>query len=398
MTAAVILIAIIIVAAIGAYGLSLMGAATTVTKTSTSTVTTTVSGQPGVTVTTTKTVTSTVTTSGTATGVVSILVTDPPQVPNGVTSVHISYANMYLHIAGLPDGEGWISVSSSGSIELLGAVDVGQTVASTNIPAETYNQIRFNVTSAQVTFNGQNYSAIVQNGNLTIHLIGSLTIDPSQPSALIVDVQPFVFNFGSTNDPQFILKPSAFSFLVPPTSVTPQMQQLGYRYQIQSSYTWFWQNRQGYLPALNFTSASLSNVSLSAVVKNISNQTVMLRAIIVTPIQNTSHGQPSPVNSTTGPSGYSGSAVFLVLQNGTLRQLTQQEYGTGPLNLATAIWGGVGYNLSASLSASLSYGGLIQLGLRLPPGTQVGVVTTGQQYVMTVVGDGATASVVVTAS
>ncbi|MCL4518674.1 MAG: DUF4382 domain-containing protein [Thaumarchaeota archaeon] len=362
--AALIIIAIIAIAAVGAYGLSLTGRSNTVTQT----ITSTVSGGTGQTVTITNTITSTVTTTPTGSnGVVSILMSDPPQVPQGVTNVYITYVNMYLHIAGLPDGEGWISVSSSGSIELLGSVNVGQTIASTSIPVNSYNQIRFNVTSAQITFNSLNYSAIVQNGNLTIHLISSLTIDSAQASALIIDVQPFVFNFGSATAPQFVIKPTALSFVVPQTNVTPEMQHLGYKYQIQSNYTWFWQYRHNYLPSINISAASLSSQSLSVSVHSNSSQVTILRAVIVTPIHGGSQSQ-NISNVTAGYSGFSGSAVFLILQNGTLRQLTQQEYGTGPLNLATAIWGGVGYTLAASQSTTLSYSGLIQLGLRLPPG------------------------------
>ena len=81
-----------------------------------------------------------------------------------------------------------------------------------------------------------------------------------------------------------------------------------------------------------------------------------------------------------------------------MRQLTQQQFGMGPQNIALALFGGVGYSLAANQSVALSYSGLIQLGLRLPPGAQIGTVTAGQQYVITVVGEGALAGAIVTAT
>ena len=321
--------------------------------------------------TSTSTQTNTSTSSSTQNGVVSVLMSDPPHVPDGVGALFISYANMFVHVAGLPDGEGWVPLNSSGSIELMDSVNVSQTIASASIPTGTYNMFRFNVTAAQVTYNSQNYSAFVQTGNLTIHFIGFLSVSASQPAAMMVDVQPFVFNFGNTSDPVFVIKPSALCFPVPSGQVTKMMQHLGYRFQIHANQTWFWQLRLNYLPHVNLTSASLSNMSLSMGLENLLNQSAMLRAVIVTPLASGSQGMMGRgygfMRNATMPAGFSGSAVFLIQSNGTLRQLTQQQFGMGPQNIALALFGGVGYNLAANQSVALSYSGLIQLGLRLPP-------------------------------
>ncbi|MCL4518724.1 MAG: DUF4382 domain-containing protein [Thaumarchaeota archaeon] len=343
--------------------------------------------------------------TGSHSGQLSILVSDPPHLPNNASALYITYPNMFVHTQGLPDGEGWVQVSSSGSIQLLGAVDIGLTIASASIPAGVYNMLRFNVSSAAVTYNSQNYTAYVQNGNLTIKFITSLTVDPSQPSAVIVDIQPFVYNFGTLTNPSFVLKPTALCFLVPQESLTPQMHNVGNRYQFYANNTWFWRYRNAYYPNINITSATLSNVSLTAAIANPSNQTATIKAITVTALQTssggqgrgTSYGSGFSTNATT-PGGLSGSAVFLVLPNGTLTQPTRAQYSGTPLNLSSLIWGGAGYELASGASVTLSYSGTIQLSLRMSPNVAPGEIISGQQYLISMVGDDVCASFVVTAN
>jgi hypothetical protein len=318
---------------------------------------------------------------------------------------------MFVHTANLPGGEGWIQIPSSGSIQLLGAVNVGQTVASASVPAGVYNMIRFNVSSAVVTYNGQNYTASIQNGNLTIHFISSLMVDPLQSSALVIDIQPFVYNFGTLTSPSFVLKPTALSFVVPQGSVTSQMHQIGNKYQFYANNTWFWRYRNAYYPNINITSGTVSGSSLTTTIANPSNQTVVINAITVTALQSTAggYGKGSGNGSRYGP-GYeygvnastptslSGSAVFLILPNGTLTQLSRTQYSGTPLNLSSLIWGGAGYPIATGGSVSLSYSGFVELSLRMPANGQPGVIVSGQQYLISVVGDGVCANLVVAAT
>lgn len=408
---AVVAIAFVVAVAAGvsAYGIYSLGSgsgAKTITSTSTTTKTTTQTATT--TATTTATSASTTTATGTASqsnqttnpaGAVSILLSDPPILPDGVTALFITYPNMLVHIAGLPDGEGWVQAGSSGSVELLGTVDLGQTVASASIPAGVYNMVRFNVSSADVTYNAVNYTAMVQNGNLTVHFISFLTVDPSQPSALVVDVTPFILNIGTTTDPQFVLKPTALSFPVPPAEVRPSMAVFGNRYQFTANNTWFWSYRNSYSPSINITSASLSSSLLVVGLANYSNQSAEIRAITVSAIGQSpqgGHGKGPGPNSST-PGGMSGSAVFLILPNGTLSQLSRQQYGGGPLALSSLMWSGSAYTLAPGAGGTFSYGGSVLLSLRMSPNIQPGTIVQGQEYLVTVIADGACDNFVVVA-
>ena len=393
--AALVIVVIILAAAgIAVYGVYGGGGNATTTGTGTGSSNTNTSSGTGTGIGTANT---TSTKTITQRGLLSVLISDPPHLPEGVSALFITYPSMYVHVAGLPDGEGWTQVSSTGSIQLLGAVNIGQTVATASIPADEYNMIRFNVSFAVVTYNNQNYTAVVQNGNLTVHFIQALMIDPAQPRALIVDISPFVFNFGTSSNPSFVVKPSAISFCAPAGFATPQMQHIGNMFQFQASHTWFWQYRHSYNPDINMTSATLSNTSLSVSITNPSNQGVSINAITITSLQGTPvmHGFMSNI---TMPGSLSGSAVFLVLSNGTLNQLTRPEYGDGPLDLSSMIWSNEGYSFASSASVSFSYIGTIQLSLRMPMNVQPGEIVSGQQYLISIVGDNACANYVVTAS
>ena len=340
-------------------------------------------------------------------GILSVLVSDPPHLPDNVSALFVTYNDMYVHIAGLPQTDGWIQVSQSGSIQLLGTINIGQTIASSSIPAQDYNMIRFIISSTIVVYNGQNYTALVQNGNLTIHFDGLMTIRPSEASALIVDVSPFVYNFGSDSNPSFIVKPTANSFPAPDNAVTPQMQLIGNRFQFQAANAWFWQYRNSYNQNVEILSANPSSGSVVVSVANHGNQSVTINAIAISPLQQSAasigqkqgHGQGQGYggNSST-PNGLSGSAVFLVLPNGTLNQLSKAQYGAGPVNLSSIIWGAEGYGLSAGASVTYSYNGLIQLGLRMSAVSELGTIVSGQQYEISIIGDNACASYLVTAS
>lgn len=98
------------------------------------------------------------------------------------------------------------------------------------------------------------------------------------------------------------------------------------------------------------------------------------------------------------PNVLSGSAVFIILPNGTLNQLSRTQYNVTPLDITSLIWSRPGYSITRDLSVSLSYGGTIELSLRMSPNVQAGAIVAGQQYLVSILGDGVCANLEVTAS
>src|SRR5487761_1483929 len=123
-------------------------------------------------------------------GTLSVMLTDPPTVPTGVTALYINYNNVQVHISNAGNNSGWTTLSGSGQLNLMSMIDVSQTIATSNINSGTFNAIRFNITSAAVTYNGQNYSAdlVYQEHVLTIPVAGGIQVSAAMTGDRMDDI------------------------------------------------------------------------------------------------------------------------------------------------------------------------------------------------------------------
>src|SRR3989449_10673748 len=345
---------------------------------------------------TTKTNTNT-TTSNRAPGTLSVLLTDPPHVPVGVTKVYISYSNLQVHVSEAGNKSGWTLLKYGGSIELLSTVTVDQTISSVKIAAGDYSLLRFNISSAQVTYNGKNYTAFVPTSALTVPIVGGIEVNAYKPSATIVNIQPTVYNIGSESNPEVMIRHWAKAFPVPSSQVTQEEEHEGTRLSLIGK-AWWTDVQERYTSNAQITSAALTPTSLSVTVKNTGNQTTKLRLVVVAPVtlMGVEHDRP--------PAVLAGSAIFIVLPNQTLVSiqkyiLAAHQQAVGAEDLVTALTSG-GYNLTIGASGTLTYTGNITLGFNIPyvQPLQAGQsIVPGQQYLVSVIGDEALASQVVVA-
>src|SRR5712692_5417766 len=339
------------------------------------------------------------TTSSGAPGTLSVLLTDPPHVPLGVTKVYIAYSNLAVHVSEAGNKSGWTLLKSGGSIELLGTVDVSLTISSVKIARGEYNLLRFNISSAQVTYDGKNYTAFVPTSELTVPIVGGIEVNASKPSATIINIQPTVYNIGSASNPEFIIRHWARAFPVPYSQVTAEEEHEGARLSLIGK-AWWTNVQERYTSNAQITSATLTPTSLSLTVKDTGNQSTKLRLVVVAPLLSpligAEHDRP--------PAVLSGSAIFIVLPNETLVPiqkyiLTARQQGAEVGDIVTALASG-GYNLTVGASGTLGYKGTITLGFNLaivqPLQTGQSIVP-GQQYLVSVIGDEALASQVVVA-
>jgi len=323
-------------------------------------------------------------------GVISVLMTDPPRVPAGLTAIYAYYIGLAVHGAG-----GWTTVMVAGEIELMGTVDVAQTLASATVPAGTYDAVRFNLSSAVVTYEGVNYTAVVQGDQLTVRIGGGTVVSPSQQAAAIIDMQPTIVNMGTSSGPQFILWANARAFPVPPTQVNEGIEVEGHRLSL-TGIGW-WDNDMAQASAsLQLSAVSLSVNSLGITVADTGSTGTSVRMVVVSD-ENLSMGitDENPV-----PDQVIGSAVFVVLKNGTMIQfhpllhISTPQSGDSQSSAYDALQM-AGYNLSAGASVHFSYSGTINLSfglVTLPKG-----ITSGTTYWVTVIGDDAVTSTQVTA-
>jgi len=332
-------------------------------------------------------------------GTLSILLTDPPTIPAGVTKVYITYANLAVHVSGMANNSGWTTVQASGSIELLGTVNVSKTISSVKIEAGTYNLIRFNVTAAAVTYYGQNYSAFVQTTELTMPIVGGVGVTSSTPCATIIDFSPTVINTGTQSSPEFILTSVASAYPVPSSAVTVQQEQTGSQMNLNSM-SW-WQAIASQTTAhLSIGSASLNSTYLNLKVTNTGGSSSVLHLVTITPVLNASAAGSQGVL----PTALGQAAIFVVLGNGTLVQVQvfmNTMMGSASASaISASLFSQLGLKLLPGATASLTHShGTILLGFTgMAIETPVGVILKGHQYLVTVIGEQASASVIVTAS
>jgi hypothetical protein len=310
--------------------------------------------------------------STSSTEVVSILLTDPPSVPQGVSAVYLTYSDVALHAEG--PGAGWVSTGGQGTIETLGLVNLSQTISSANVPALTYNLVAFNITSALVDFQGKNYTATVNGGRLTVPIVGGLTVTPTHSAAAVVDIQITVLNTGTSTAPEFVVASGARAVQVPSDEVTGPMEHVGFRYGL-TNHSWFQSFNDNRSGGLTVTVVKLTPSSLSVTMNNPGPDTVSIRMILLVPV--------TKIGEVNDPFGsLTNSSVFSVNQNGSVTLFTLSSgHGEveGEFHMAL---GGPGYQLAAGSSFTFSFSGTITTT------TQTAGVVSGTAYYVVLVGSG----------
>jgi len=366
-------------------------------------------------------------------GIVDVLLTDPPNVPTGVTAVYVTYSNVAVHVSGAGNQSGWTNSNTAGTIDLMKLVNISTTIASVKVTTGVYNALRFNISSAAVTFNGKNYTAFVPRARLTVLIPGGLRVNATTSSAEIIDMSPTVLNIGSGSTPEFIISMAASCFRMPQSIVaaTKDIDHSGFILGLTGK-AWWNKIQESYTANVTINGASLSASSFSVTVKNTGSASLNLSAIFVTPLgyecaaqtstsSTTSSTATTTTSSPTSTSSYSGgprgnsrihprvpdcvtgSATFLVESNGTLLSV-KGLLSDRPVLLATvlsspwSLFSRIGHTLAPGSSVTLTYSGPISFGVTLPRQPSPPGVISGDKYDITVVGSQALAQTVVTAS
>jgi hypothetical protein len=150
----------------------------------------------------------------------AVLMTDPPTIPTGVTSVYINYSDVSVHVSDAGNQTGWTDLQSSGEIDLLSVINSTETIAATNVTSGIFNALRFNITSALITFQGTNYTAdlVYQQHTLFVPIVGGITISGGQTSAAVIEMTPTVLLLGNATNPTFAFIPAAKGYTLPAQS------------------------------------------------------------------------------------------------------------------------------------------------------------------------------------
>jgi hypothetical protein len=326
------------------------------------------------------------TNSSVSEGVLSVLFTDPPHVSDGVTRIYITYSDLAVHVAQAENSSRWIEINSHGTLELMGMVNISQTISTVNIASEKYNLITFNLSSALVTYNGKNYTAFIPSNQLILPIIGGIKVNSSKSSAVIIDMEPTVFNIGSTSNPQFLIKPVAKAYPIPSSEVNEQLKRPGFRMKLVER-VWWKQLQERFSVNLQI-SASLTADSLNLDIKNTGINNTKVKVVVISYLETQLKGNYGKLL----PALF-GSQVFIVQQNGTLvpLQISLELFRssiTKQKELANLLIHETGYSLKTGASVRLTYNGTIMLGFGLGfLKDQPRTITSGHQYLVTLLGD-----------
>ena len=107
---------------------------------------------------------------GQATTILTIQLTDPPNVPNGTQALLVSYSSLQARIRG---SSSWITDNTTGIVNLMSLTNVSEVVGKLKVPMNaSVGTIRFNITSARILVNGMTYNVDVSNHQLSANVIG----------------------------------------------------------------------------------------------------------------------------------------------------------------------------------------------------------------------------------
>ena len=298
-------------------------------------------------------------------GILSVLLTDPPSVPDGVTAVYISYANIAVHASGFGDS-GWVDVPGSGTIETIGLVNLSRTISTAEVPILAYDKVAFNISSTTVDYMGRNYTVGVNSGRMVIPFETALKVNASIPAAALVDLSPTVLNLGSPGSPSFTMAAGARALQVPSDEVEDSMKTVGNEFSLQG-HAWFQSFASGRSDNLTVSGLALTPDSFTFSASNPGPDAITLRMVVVT------QDPPKP-KAGAALNSVATSFDFAVGADGLLNLLSGTSGVVGQLSQTP------GYTLAAGATQRFSYSGAIATllgGSGISSGTAYDVVVIG---------------------
>ena len=297
------------------------------------------------------------------TGVLAAQITDPPDPPNapaGTTHIYIDYSDIEAHTTTQNSNSVWFTVAKTGMIDLFSVLNVGLTLGSAEVPSGIFDQARFDITNATVTFGGINYTASVPLNQIMVPLSnGGALVTPNASAGFVIDVAPTVLALNNGGTPSFEIITATQGLSIPSQSWTGSLTVAGSMIQNITSQPW-WKgptpigdnlaepygftaqiypttllvilNNTGSVPVtisgLNIlttgeqSSQNNATLSTSTIVSTITTVTTI--TIVTTITGNSSGKSASPAapqaTSTSSTSSQITVATFLILTNGSVIQ------------------------------------------------------------------------------
>jgi hypothetical protein len=284
---------------------------------------------------------------GAAPSGVPILLTDPPYVPAGTTSLSVNYSSVaVLYTNGSQST--WINAQGSGTVNLLSLVNVTELIANASVPkGSVISRARFNVSSASITINGTTYPVVTPSPQIIANISSNQAVNGS--TSVIVDLSPIVVTVFTNNQTLFIMVPSVKAIVVGNETVRTGLHG---KAPLPTNIT----TKFGPSPNITVTGVSLdvigNTTQLSMTVKNNANRTVELNHLLLFGNEtSTISNSPCPYTCSDGsPCVAAGMPCRVVPPRGIEINATGNVSG-GVLGAGVA---GIGHRVIHAEDASLS--------------------------------------------
>jgi hypothetical protein len=143
----------------------------------------------------------------------TVMLTDPPTVPEGTSKLMVSYSDIQLHVKYLDGTTNWVASQDDGTVDLLTLVGISQTITELSLPTgSSVDKLKFTISSANATINGVTYPVTIVSETLIVNLKG-VTLNGINAGALI-DLRPKLLEINALDDEgepvsYYVLVPSA---------------------------------------------------------------------------------------------------------------------------------------------------------------------------------------------
>lgn len=142
----------------------------------------------------------------------NILLTDPPHVPLGTTSLNVTYSSMRIHLVNASQGS-WTTVNSSGTVDLLSLVNVSKMIGTVKVPYNAIiDSVAFNITNAYIRIYNTTYPVYLNGSEVVGQVSNSNSFNGA--SNLLVDFSPTIVPIYNYNSTIFEMVPSFKALLV----------------------------------------------------------------------------------------------------------------------------------------------------------------------------------------
>ncbi|MDG6933832.1 MAG: DUF4382 domain-containing protein [Nitrososphaerota archaeon] len=346
-------------------------------------------------------------------GTLSVLLTDPPRIPSGISAVYVSYSGISLHQFGSGSPGTWVNLSSSGTVEVLSLVNKSVTISVQRVPSGSYDQVSLMITMVRATYSGVNLTLFSGSQQVIAQIPGGINVYMTAKAALLFDLQSSILNLNSDSSPKFVFNAAAWSAQLP-VDVQKSLNEGEGQVINLSSEAWWSELESTFASRIAIVGATLTSDSLSVTVKNTGNEMVLLDFVTVTPLQ---QPQPNPIvkipdligipigNSSNltvdfeNMPAFSGASVFAVLSNGSLVPISSANIASAVAGTSIEPYSSLNphfYPLRPGDEVTLSYTGPVYVFTGYQGGVTTEPITSlANSFIITVIGNTAVAATLV---